>query len=71
MPCSHETHDHQWPASGPLTIERCKTLCQYCIAEGKTAHEHKHAWFLRRHVEGVHIKEGKGTYGNVQLSKGW
>ncbi|TKA74769.1 hypothetical protein B0A55_03859 [Friedmanniomyces simplex] len=71
MPCDNVSHTHTWPDSGALTIERCEVFCQYCTNEGDRKHRHKFAWFLRRHVEGVHIKNGRGSHAHVTLSKGW
>ncbi|KAK3613098.1 hypothetical protein LTR56_028070 [Elasticomyces elasticus] len=70
MPCAHD-HNHIWPQSGPLVIDRCEIYCQYCKDAGDKALPHKFAWFLRRHVKGVHIKNGKGTHPNVVLATGW
>lgn len=69
MPCNKMNHTHAWPASGPLTIERCERFCDYCTSEADRNHYWKFAWFLRRHVESVHIKSGE--YSNVQMAKGW
>ncbi|KAK3670324.1 hypothetical protein LTR78_009778 [Recurvomyces mirabilis] len=69
MPCEQPGHNHpQWPASGPLTIERCEIFCQYCMG-ADAQHRWKFGWFLRRHVEKVHILHG--DYSDVVLSKGW
>ncbi|EMC95017.1 hypothetical protein BAUCODRAFT_157538 [Baudoinia panamericana UAMH 10762] len=70
MPCTQMDHTHIWPESGPLTIERCETFCQYCPgAEGK--HKFKFAWFLRRHVHDVHIAKPGADHLFVQLKKQW
>ncbi|KAK0923901.1 hypothetical protein LTR91_007367 [Friedmanniomyces endolithicus] len=71
MPCDNVSHVHVWPASGALTIERCEVFCQYCSDDADRKHRHKFAWFLRRHVDGVHIKKGKGSHPDVRLAKGW
>ncbi|KAK1063201.1 hypothetical protein LTR12_007877 [Friedmanniomyces endolithicus] len=71
MPCDNVSHVHVWPASGALTIERCEVFCQYCTDDADRKHRHKFAWFLRRHVDGVHIKKGKGSHPDVRLAKGW
>ncbi|KAK3619804.1 hypothetical protein LTR56_023704 [Elasticomyces elasticus] len=70
MPCAHD-HTHIWPRSGPLVIDRCEIYCQYCRDAGDKALPHKFAWFLRRHVKGVQIKNGKGTHPNIVLVAGW
>ncbi|KAK1067684.1 hypothetical protein LTR74_006158 [Friedmanniomyces endolithicus] len=71
MPCDNVSHVHVWPASGALTIERCEVFCQYCTDDADRKHRQKFAWFLRRHVDGVHIKKGKGSHPDVRLAKGW
>ncbi|KAK5715849.1 hypothetical protein LTR17_016603 [Elasticomyces elasticus] len=73
MPCAQDgpDHTHIWPQSGPLVIDRCEIYCQYCREAGDKALPHKFAWFLRRHVKGVHIKNGRGTHPNVVLAAGW
>ncbi|KAK0259225.1 hypothetical protein B0A54_14970 [Friedmanniomyces endolithicus] len=71
MPCDNLSHVHIWPQSGPLTIERCEVFCQYCTDDVDRKHRHKFAWFLRRHVDGVHIKKGNGSHPDVRLAKGW
>ncbi|KAK5136048.1 hypothetical protein LTR08_004302 [Meristemomyces frigidus] len=68
MPCQKENHTHVWPLAGPLTIERCEHYCMYCTGENRR-HNWKFAWFLRRHVEAVHIKGG--DFADVQLAAGW
>ncbi|KAK4552822.1 hypothetical protein LTR86_010156 [Recurvomyces mirabilis] len=69
MPCEQPGHSHpQWPSAGPLTIERCEIFCQYCTG-ADAQHRWKFGWFLRRHVEKVHILHG--DYSDVVLSKGW
>ena len=43
-------------------------LCGYCTgADAK--HIWKFAWFLRRHVQSVHIDSGE--FGAVKLAPGW
>lgn len=61
MPCTNENHSHAWVTEGSLTIERCEKICGFCKAP------FKHAWFLRRHVNNVHIKQ----YPNLKVDEGW
>jgi len=73
MPCDKNDHigTHVWPKEGPLVIERCERYCDYCDTEENRKHPWKFAWFLRRHVEAVHIKSEGAEYPNVQLADGW
>lgn len=69
MPCNNPEHDHPtWPTSGTLIIQRCEVFCAFCEGD-KANHRWKFAWFLRRHIEGVHIKHG--PYKNLTVSPGW
>jgi hypothetical protein len=61
-------HPPHRPDSGRLVIERCERLCAYCTG-ADAQHAWKHAWFLRRHVQAVHIDKGEKS--NVILAKGW
>ncbi|GAB1732267.1 hypothetical protein NU195Hw_g1056t1 [Hortaea werneckii] len=69
MPCTKMDHTHQWPTSGVLTIERCERFCDFCTSEADRKHRWKFAWFLRRHVEAVHIKGGE--YPGLELTDTW
>ncbi|KAK3116886.1 hypothetical protein LTR53_002256 [Teratosphaeriaceae sp. CCFEE 6253] len=71
MPCDHADHTHIWPETGVLMIERCEVYCGYCAAAGVPKKRFKHGWFVRRHVDGVHLKKGKGDHGLIILAKGW
>ncbi|KAI6922680.1 hypothetical protein KC355_g17047 [Hortaea werneckii] len=62
-------HTHVWPTSGILTIERCERFCDFCTSEADRKHRWKFAWFLRRHVEAVHIKGGE--YPGLLLTDTW
>jgi len=66
MPCDRASHNHVWVTSGTLVIERCERFCMFCTGDN-AAHRFGHAWFLRRHVRGVHGKE----YPNLEVSEGW
>ncbi|RMZ10829.1 hypothetical protein D0862_03145 [Hortaea werneckii] len=54
---------------GILTIERCERFCDFCTSEADRKHRWKFAWFLRRHVEAVHIKGGE--YPGLLLADTW
>ncbi|KAI7483208.1 hypothetical protein KC351_g5252 [Hortaea werneckii] len=69
MPCLKMDHTHQWPTTGVLTIERCERFCDFCTSEADRKHRWKFAWFLRRHVEAVHIKGGE--YPGLELTETW
>jgi len=69
MPCDKVDHTHAWPTSGTLTIERCERYCNFCTLEEDKKHKWKFAWFLRRHVEAVHVKSGE--YPNLALAEQW
>ncbi|KAK5112033.1 hypothetical protein LTR62_004567 [Meristemomyces frigidus] len=68
MPCDNVGHSHPWPTSGQLIIERCENICNYCTGADRK-HKWKFAWFLRRHVNKVHIAHG--DYPDVVLADGW
>ncbi|KXT11538.1 hypothetical protein AC579_6577 [Pseudocercospora musae] len=68
MGCTKIGHQHNWDTSGKLVIERCEDRCNFCTgADGQK--KWKFAWFLRRHVRSVHIKNG--PYKNLTVSAGW
>lgn len=69
MPCMKMDHTHHWPTTGTLTIERCERFCDFCTSEADRKHRWKFAWFLRRHVEAVHIKSGE--YPGLDLVDTW
>ncbi|KAI7384605.1 hypothetical protein KC336_g18157 [Hortaea werneckii] len=69
MPCLKMDHTHHWPTTGVLTIERCERFCDFCTSEADRKHRWKFAWFLRRHVEAVHIKGGE--YPGLELTETW
>ncbi|EME87321.1 uncharacterized protein MYCFIDRAFT_89416 [Pseudocercospora fijiensis CIRAD86] len=68
MGCTKIGHQHEWPTSGKLVIERCEDRCNFCTGEDKQK-KWKFAWFLRRHVRSVHIKNG--PYSNLTVSDAW
>ena len=68
MPCDKANHTHQWPTTGEFKIERCEHFCHWCTGENRK-HNWKFAWFLRRHVDAVHIKSGE--FANAVLMGGW
>jgi hypothetical protein len=70
MPCDDPSHEHRWPTSGPLHIERCERYCAYCHdpKRSKTGKEWESARHLRKHVE-VHTKPG-AEFDNIIIMKG-
>ncbi|KAK5175116.1 uncharacterized protein LTR77_000253 [Saxophila tyrrhenica] len=64
MPCTIDTHSHQWVTEGELVIERCEKQCAFCH------HSFQSGWFIRRHVSSVHCGPGK-DYPNLVVLKGW
>ncbi|GAB7362528.1 hypothetical protein MBLNU230_g2847t1 [Neophaeotheca triangularis] len=70
MPCDNPQHNHIWPTSGNLIIERCEVYCQFCGRLPRTG-EYKfwlHGWQLRRHVYQIHEKKRKMP---IKLQDGW
>lgn len=65
--CACEGHQHVWPTSGTLTIERCEHYCAFCVGEKADKHWMS-AWHIRRHVREFHGKRG---FDNLVVEVGW
>ncbi|KXS94394.1 hypothetical protein AC578_7794 [Pseudocercospora eumusae] len=68
MGCTKIGHHHKWETSGTLVIERCEDRCSFCTG-ADAEKKWKFAWYLRRHVRSVHIKNG--PYHNLTVSENW